>query len=57
VGSEEEEEEEVWVEIEVILFAIIVPIQVIWQGIVKTRVLLETVVIRLNMSSNIVQYC
>jgi hypothetical protein len=57
VDSEEEDEEEVWVEVEVILFSITAPIQVIWKGIVRTLVLLATTVIRLIMSLKIVQYC
>jgi hypothetical protein len=57
VDSEEEDEEEVWVEVEVRLFSITVPNQVIWKGIVRTLVLLETIVIHLIMSLKIVQYC
>jgi hypothetical protein len=57
VNSEEEDEVEVWVEVEVRLFVIIAHNQDIWQGIVRTFVPLATIVIRLTMSLNIVQYC
>jgi hypothetical protein len=50
VGSEEKDDEEEWVEVEVILFDITVPIQVIWQGIVITLVLLVSTVTHLMMS-------
>jgi hypothetical protein len=57
VDSEEEDEEEAWVEVEVRLFSITAPNQVIWQGIVRTLVLLATIVIHLIMSLKTVQYC
>jgi hypothetical protein len=57
VDSEEEDEEEVWVEVEVRLFVITMHNQDIWQGIVRTLVLLATIVTHLIMSSKIVQYC
>jgi hypothetical protein len=57
VGSEEEDEEEASVEVEVRLFSITMPSQVIWKGIFRTLVLHEAIVIHLAMSLNIVQYC
>jgi hypothetical protein len=54
VGSEEEENEEAWVKVEFRLFSITTPNQVIWQGIVRTLVLLATIVICLIMSSKTV---
>jgi hypothetical protein len=57
VGSKDEDEEEAWVEVEVRSFVITAPNQVIWKGIVKTLVLLATIVIRLIVSSRIAQYC
>jgi hypothetical protein len=57
VGSEEEDEEEAWVKVEVRLFSITVPSQVIWQGIVRTLALLATTIICLIMSLKTVQYC
>ena len=57
VNSEEEDEVEVWVEVEVRLFVISTHNQDIWQGIVRTLVLLTTTVIRSTMSLKIVQYC
>jgi hypothetical protein len=50
VDSEEEDEEEVWVEIEVRSFLIIVHSQDIWQGTVRTLVPLATTATHLNMS-------
>jgi hypothetical protein len=55
VDSWEEDKEEAWVEVEVRLFSIIVPSQVIWKRIVRTLTLLATTVIHLIMSLNIVQ--
>jgi hypothetical protein len=49
VDLEEEDEVEVWVEFEVKLFSITAHTQDIWQGIVKTLVLLETTVIHSTM--------
>jgi hypothetical protein len=57
VGSKEEEEEEAWVEVEVRLFAINAPKQVIWKGIVRTFVLLAAIVIHLTMPLKTIQYC
>jgi hypothetical protein len=54
VDFEEEDEEEAWVEVEVRLFSITTHNQVIWQGIVRTPVLLATTVIHLIMSLKIV---
>jgi hypothetical protein len=39
------------------LFSITMPNQVIWQGIVRTLVLLPSILIHLTMSLNTVQYC
>jgi hypothetical protein len=57
VDSEEEDEEEAWVEVEVRLFAITAPSQVIWQGTVRTLVLLATNVTHLIMSLKNAQSC
>jgi hypothetical protein len=57
VGSKEEDEDEAWVEVEVILFSITAPNYVIWQGIVRTPVLLEATVIHLTMSLKTAHYC
>jgi hypothetical protein len=53
VGSEEEDEAEAWVEVEVRLFSITAPSQVIWKGIVRTLALLATTVIHLTISLNL----
>jgi hypothetical protein len=57
VVSEEEDEKEAWVKVEVRLFVITGPSQVIWKGIVRTLVLLAATVIHLTMSLKITQYC
>jgi hypothetical protein len=54
VDSEEEDEEEAWVEFEVRSFVITVPIQVIWQGTVRTLVPLTVTATHLNMVLRIV---
>jgi hypothetical protein len=51
-----EDSEEVWIEVEVRLFAITAHNQDIWQGIVRTLVPLATIVTCFIMSSNIAQY-
>jgi hypothetical protein len=57
VDSEEEDEEEAWVEVEVRSFVITAPIQVTWQGTVRTLVPLAATATHLNMLLKIVQYC
>jgi hypothetical protein len=57
VDSEERDEEEVWVEGEVRSFSITMHSLDIWQGIVRTLVLIATTVIHLIMSSKNVQCC
>jgi hypothetical protein len=50
VDSEEEDDEEEWVKVEVRSFYITVPRKYIWQGIVRSLVLLAAIVIHLIMS-------
>jgi hypothetical protein len=57
LAVEEGDEEEIWVEVKVRSFSITVHSQDIWQGIVRTLVLLATTVTRLTMLSKSVQYC
>jgi hypothetical protein len=49
VDSEEEDEEEAWVKVKVRLFVINAPSQVIWQGTIRTLVLLAATATHLNM--------
>jgi hypothetical protein len=57
VDSKEEDEEEAWDEVEDRSYVITAHNQDIWQGIVRTLVLLATIVTHLTMSLNIVQRC
>jgi hypothetical protein len=57
VDSEEEDEVEVWVKVEVRSFSITALSQDIWQGIVRTLVLLVATVNHLTMSLKTVLHC